>query len=138
MAVVQQVARQETSDPQLAAGRLPPHSVEAEQSLLGGLLLDNSGWDKIADLLSEAEFYRDDHRRIFRHIAKLIDAGKPADVVTVWASIDASADRDQCGGMAYIAALSQNTPNAGNIRRYAEVIRDLHALHSLPTVSDNS
>ena len=137
MAVVQQVARQETSDPQLAAGRLPPHSVEAEQSLLGGLLLDNSGWDKIADIVTEAEFYRDDHRRIFRHIAKLIDAAKPADVVTVWASIDASADREQCGGMAYVAALSQNTPNAVNVRRYAEVIRDRHVLRSLASVADD-
>ncbi len=137
MAVVQQVARQETSDPQFAAAKLPPHSVEAEQSLLGGLLLDNSGWDKIADLVSETEFYRDDHRRIFRHIAKLIDAGKPADVVTVWASIDASADREQCGGMAYIAALSQNTPNAVNIRRYAEVIRDRHVLRTLASVADD-
>lgn len=63
--------------------RLPPQAVEAEQSLIGGLLLDNSAWDRIADLVAEADFYRDDHRRIFRHIAKLIETGKPADVLTV-------------------------------------------------------
>jgi len=76
------------SDSQMAQLKLPPHSVEAEQSLLGGLLLDNSAWDRVADLVSEADFYRDDHRRIFRHISKLIELGKPADVVTVFESIE--------------------------------------------------
>jgi replicative DNA helicase len=62
--------------------KLPPHSTEAEQALIGGLLLDNSAWDRIADVATEADFYRDDHRRIFGHIRALIEAGKPADVVT--------------------------------------------------------
>ncbi|MCC6658808.1 MAG: replicative DNA helicase, partial [Rhodocyclaceae bacterium] len=78
-------------DPQLAALKLPPHSIEAEQSLLGGLLLDNTAWDRIADQVSESDFYRDDHRRIFRHIARLIEAVRPADVVTVGDEIAASA-----------------------------------------------
>ena len=66
----------------MSALRLPPHSVEAEQSLLGGLLIDNTGWERGGDVVNEADFYRDDHRRIFRQIARLIELGKPADVVT--------------------------------------------------------
>ncbi|MDA8107814.1 MAG: replicative DNA helicase [Betaproteobacteria bacterium] len=111
-------------DPQLLALRVPPHSVEAEQSLLGGLLLDNQSFDRIADLVSGEDFYRDDHRRIFRHVAKLIEAGKPADVVTVSESVDSSEDKDKTGGPAYLGALVQNTPSALNIRRYAELVRE--------------
>jgi replicative DNA helicase len=74
MAQARAFTPQNVGDPQLAALKLPPHSIEAEQSLLGGLLLDNSAWDRIADQVAEADFYRDDHRRIFRHIAKLVEA----------------------------------------------------------------
>src|SRR5574339_352128 len=118
------VARNEGADPQLLALKVPPHSVEAEQSVLGGLLLDNQAFDRIADLVSGADFYRDDHRRIWRHVAKLIEAGKPADVVTVSESIEASEDKDKTGGAAYLGALAQNTPSALNIRRYAELVRE--------------
>lgn len=111
-------------DPQLLALKVPPHSVEAEQSLLGGLLLDNQAFDRIADLVTADDFYRDDHRRIFRHVAKLVEAGKPADVVTVSESIEASEDKDKTGGSAYLGALAQNTPSALNIRRYAELVRE--------------
>ena len=124
MALAQQVARQEGVEPQLLALKVPPHSVEAEQSLLGALLLDNQAFDRIADLVSGEDFYRDDHRRIWRHIAKLIEAAKPADVVTVSESIEASEDKDKAGGPAYVAALAQNTPSAINIRRYAELVRE--------------
>ena len=124
MALAQQVARQESADSQLLALKVPPHSVEAEQSLLGALLLDNQAFDKIADLVSGEDFYRDDHRRIWRHVAKLIEAGRPADVVTVAESIEASEDKDKAGGPAYLAALAQNTPSALNIRRYAELVRE--------------
>src|SRR5688572_31569769 len=102
MAVVQNAygARPEAGDPQLLALRVPPHSVEAEQSLLGALLLDNQAFDRVADLVAGEDFYRDDHRRIWRHIAKLIEAGRPADVVTVAESIEASEDKDRAGGPA--------------------------------------
>jgi len=123
MALAQQVARQEGADAVLAL-KVPPHSVEAEQSLLGALLLDNQAFDRIADLVAGGDFYRDDHRRIWRHIAKLIEAGRPADVVTVAESIEASEDKDKAGGPAYLAALAQNTPSALNIRRYAELVRE--------------
>src|SRR3989337_2606399 len=119
MALPQPAARQENADPQLVALRVPPHSVEAEQSLLGGLLLDNQAFDRIADLVSASDFYRDDHRRIWRHIAKLIEAGKPADMVTVSESIEASEDKAKTDGPAYLGALAPTTPSALNIRRYA-------------------
>jgi len=111
-------------DPQLLALKVPPHSIEAEQSLLGGLLLDNQAFDRIADLVGLEDLYRDDHRRIYRHIARLIEASKPADVVTVGESIEASEDKDRTGGLAYLGALAQNTPSALNIRRYAELVRE--------------
>src|SRR3954463_4422543 len=122
MALAQQVVRQE--DPQLVALRVPPHSVEAEQSLLGALLIDNQAFDRIADLVAGEDFYRDDHRRIWRHIAKLIENTRPADVVTVAESVEGSEDKDKTGGPAYLAALAQNTPSSLNIRRYAELVRE--------------
>ena len=127
--------RTETSDPQLLALKVPPHSVEAEQSLLGGLLLDNQAFDKIADLVNADDFYRDDHRRLFRHIAKLVDQGKPADVVTVAESIDGSEDKDRTGGSAYLGSLAQNTPSALNIRRYAELVRERSVQRRLAQVA---
>ncbi|MBS1136914.1 MAG: dnaB [Proteobacteria bacterium] len=124
------------SDSQMAQLKLPPHSVEAEQSLLGGLLLDNSAWDRVADLVSEADFYRDDHRRIFRHISKLIELGKPADVVTVFESIEKCDEVEQAGGLAYLGEIANNTPSAANIRRYAEIVRERAILRKLVTVGD--
>jgi replicative DNA helicase len=129
-------------DPQLAALRVPPHSIEAEQSVLGGLLLDNAAWDRIGDMVSVDDFYRDDHRRIFRHIARLIGDAKPADVVTVAEAIESSEDRDKTGGLGYLAVLAQNTPSAANIRRYAEIVRERSVLRHLVTtaseISDNA
>jgi replicative DNA helicase len=125
MAVAQMTyGRAENTDPQLLALKVPPHSIEAEQSLLGALLLDNQAFDRVADLVTGEDFYRDDHRRIWRHIAKLIEAAKPADVVTVSESVEASEDKDKTGGAAYLGALAQNTPSALNIRRYAELVRE--------------
>src|SRR5437764_8604740 len=108
MAIAQQNAaayassRPEGADPQLLSLKVPPHSIEAEQSLLGALLLDNQAFDRVADLVTGDDFYRDDHRRIWRHIAKLIEAVKPADVVTVSESVEASEDKDKTGGPAYL------------------------------------
>ena len=130
-----QARRSEPSDPQLLALKVPPHSVEAEQSLLGGLLLDNQAFDKIADLVTADDFYRDDHRRIFRHVSKLIEHGKPADVVTIAESIEASEDKDLTGGPAYLGSLAQNTPSALNIRRYAELVHARAIQRRLITVA---
>ncbi len=135
MALAQQTARQESADPQLLALKVPPHSVEAEQSLLGALLLDNHAFDRVADLVGADDFYRDDHRRIWRHIAKLVEAARPADMVTVSESIEASEDKDRTGGPAYLGALAQNTPSALNIRRYAELVRERSVQRRLAQVA---
>jgi replicative DNA helicase len=109
--------------------------VEAEQSLLGALLLDNQAFDKVADLVTGEDFYRDDHRRIWKHISRLVEATRPADVVTVLESIEASEDKDKTGGAAYLAALAQNTPSALNIRRYAELVRERSVQRRLAQVA---
>ncbi|WP_220810405.1 replicative DNA helicase [Noviherbaspirillum aridicola] len=124
------------TDPQLDALRVPPHSIEAEQSVLGGLLLDNAAWDRIADFVSEDDFYRYDHRIIFQHIVKLINATRPADVITVYEALSTSGKAEEVGGLTYLNALAQNTPSAANIRRYAEIVRDRGVLRKLITVSD--
>lgn len=124
------------TDPQLDSLRVPPHSIEAEQSVLGGLLLDNSAWDRIADFLSEDDFYRYDHRVIFQHLVKLINATKPADVITVFEALSSSGKAEEVGGLTYLNALAQNTPSAANIRRYAEIVRDRGVLRRLITVAD--
>ncbi len=123
------------ADPQLLALRVPPHSIEAEQSLLGGLLLDNVAFDRVADLVAADDFYRDDHRRIYRHVARLIEAGRPADVVTVAESLEAGEDKGRTGGSAYLGALAQNTPSALNIRRYAELVRERSVQRRLAQVA---
>jgi len=135
MVAAQSVARQESTDPQLVALRVPPHSVEAEQSLLGALLIDNHAFDRSADLVTPEDFYRDDHRRIWRHIVRLIESSRPADVVTVAESIEASEDKDKTGGAAYLAALSQNTPSSLNVRRYAELVRERSVQRRLAQVA---
>jgi replicative DNA helicase len=122
-------------DSQVELLKLPPHSVEAEQSVLGGLLLDNTAWDRIADLIAEADFYRADHRLIYRHIAKLIDNSRPADVITVAESLESTKELQSVGGMAYLGALATNTPSAANIRRYAEIVRDRAVLRKLAEVA---
>lgn len=130
MSQVAQVAH----DPQLAVIKLPPHSVESEQSVLGGLLLDNAAWDKVADLISEEDFYRQDHRVIYRHVSRLIEDNKPADVITVVESLDRSGELQSVGGLAYLGALAQNTPSAANIRRYAEIVRERSVMRKLAQV----
>ena len=124
MAALQPVTRPEAADPQLVALKVPPHSIEAEQALLGALLIDNHAFDKIGDLVTGEDFYRDDHRRIWRHIVRMVENNQPADVVTVADAIERSEDKDKTGGGTYLAALAQNTPSAINVRRYAQLVRD--------------
>ncbi len=124
------------SDPQLESLRVPPHSIEAEQSVLGGLLLDNAAYDRIADFVGSEDFYRFDHRIIFQHIVKLVSAAKPADVITVYEALVSAGKAEEVGGLSYLNALAQNTPSAANIRRYAEIVRDRGVLRKLITVSD--
>ncbi len=124
------------ADRQVDALRLPPHSVQSEQSVLGGLLLDNAAWDRISDYLRADDFYRHDHRIIFEHIARLIDQSRPADVITVFEALTSSGKIDDVGGLVYINQLAQNTPSAANIRRYAEIVRGRSVMRRLVSVSD--
>ncbi|MBU6143290.1 MAG: replicative DNA helicase, partial [Betaproteobacteria bacterium] len=121
---------------QALALRVPPHSVEAEASILGGLLLDNAAWERIADVVRAEDFYRADHRIVFEAIARLIDASKPADVVTVFEALEGLGRANEVGGIAYLNTLAQETPSAANIVRYAEIVRDRAILRFLVSVSD--
>jgi replicative DNA helicase len=121
-------------DAQVDILKLPPHSLEAEQAVLGGLMLDNTAWDRIADLIAESDFYRADHRLIYRHVSKLIEHNKPADVVTVAEVLESTRELATVGGLPYLSALAGNTPSAANIRRYAEIVRERAILRRLAQV----
>ena len=129
-----QVVTPFAKDAQLEAARMPPHSGEAEQSALGGLLLDNAAWDRVADVVTESDFYRADHRTIFQHIAQLIEHNRPADALTVTESLERSGKLAEAGGQPYISSLALNTPSAANIRRYAEIVRERSVLRTLAAV----
>jgi replicative DNA helicase len=124
------------TDLEVAALRVPPHSVEAEQSVLGAVLLDNAAWEKIGDVLREDDFYRHDHRLIWQHLAKLLERNQPADVLTLQDALKSTGRLDEAGGLAYLNALASGTPSAANVRRYAEIVRDRAILRRLISVSD--
>ncbi|MEO8537371.1 MAG: replicative DNA helicase [Betaproteobacteria bacterium] len=111
--------------------KLPPHSIEAEQSVLGGLMLDNEAADRIGDVVSADDFYSEAHRLVYRHIVALITDGKPADVVTVSEALASAQKLDYVGGLAYLGALAQNVPTAANIRHYANIVRERSILRQL-------
>jgi replicative DNA helicase len=114
--------------------KTPPHSIESEQSVLGGLMLDNTAWERVADIITDSDFYRQDHRLIYHHICKLIEQNKPADVITIAESLEISAELQTVGGLAYIGTIVQNTPSAANIKRYAEIVRERSIMRSLAQV----
>jgi replicative DNA helicase len=121
-------------DAQLDQIKLPPHSVEAEQSVLGGLLLEASALDKITDLMTADDFYRQEHRLIFRQIVRLSEQAKPVDVITVAEALEIAGELDKVGGLAYLGGLAQNVPSAANIRRYGEIVRERSIMRKLAEV----
>lgn len=121
---------------EIAHLRVPPHSIEAEQSVLGGLLLDNSAWDRAADLLTESDFYRHEHKLIYTAVHQLVNASKPADVITVFEHLQSLGKAEEAGGLAYLNALAQSVPSAANMRRYAEIVRERAILRKLVSASD--
>lgn len=129
--------RRRTARPALETDglRVPPHSVEAEQAVLGGLLLDNSTWDAIADRLRPDDFYRRDHQLIFNGIAELSARSEPSDAVTLAEYLAAKGQADETGGLAYLAGLARDTPTAANIRAYADIVRERALLRQLIRVS---
>jgi len=123
-------------DRQVAQLRIPPHSLEAESSVLGGLLLDNSAWDRVGDLVKDGDFYRHEHQLVFAAISQLVNASKPADVITVFEQLQSLGKAQDVGGLAYLNSLAQYVPSAANIRRYAEIVRERGILRKLLTASD--
>ena len=118
-------------DGDIARIKMQPHSIEAEQSVLGGLLLSADAWDAVSEAVVDSDFYRPDHRLIFRQIAKLAEASEPVDVITVADKLEARGELDAAGGLPYLAELAQNTPSASNIRAYAQVVRERASLRQL-------
>ena len=116
--------------------KVPPNSIEAEQSLLGGLMLDHTSWDKIADVVTADDFYRKDHRLIFSAIATLAEGANPCDVVTVSEFLDNRGELDDAGGLEYLATLANETPGAANARSYARILRERSMLRSLITAGN--
>ena len=125
-----------SADRQIAQLRIPPHSIEAESSVLGGLLLDNGAWDRMGDLLVDGDFYRHEHKLIYAAIGTLINASKPADVITVFEQLQNLGKAEEVGGLGYLNSLAQYVPSASNIRRYAEIVRERSILRKLVSASD--
>ena len=124
------------SDREVAKLRIPPHSIEAESSVLGGLLLDNGAWDRMGDLLVDGDFYRHEHKLIYAAVGTLINASKPADVITVFEQLQNLGKSDEIGGLMYLNSLAQYVPSASNIRRYAEIVRERSILRKLVAAAD--
>jgi replicative DNA helicase len=124
-------------DTQIDQIKLPPHSVEAEQSVLGGLLLEASALDKISDLMTADDFYRQEHRLIFRQIVRLSELAKPVDVITVAEALEIAGELDKVGGLPYLGGLAQNVPSAANIRRYGEIVRERSIMRKLAEVGSD-
>ena len=125
------------ADTQLDQIKLPPHSVEAEQSVLGGLMLEASALDKISDLMTADDFYRQEHRLIFNQIVRLNELSKPVDVITVAESLEIAGDLERVGGLPYLGSLAQNVPSAANIRRYGEIVRERSIMRRLAEVGSD-
>ncbi|MFM9992958.1 MAG: DnaB-like helicase C-terminal domain-containing protein, partial [Burkholderiaceae bacterium] len=136
-AVLSDSDSQHIFDPQVANLRIPPHSLEAEASVLGGLLLDNTAWDRVGDLLNENDFYRYEHRQVYAAIYALVSTSRPADVITVYEHLQSQGKADEVGGLAYLNSLAQYVPSASNIRRYGEIVRERAILRKLVSVSDD-
>ncbi|MDQ8037868.1 MAG: replicative DNA helicase [Pedobacter sp.] len=119
------------ADSAVANLKLPPHSLEAEQSVLGALMLEETAWDRAAEIVTEADFYRRDHRLIFRALAMLADESKPRDALTVSATLNRLGELEEAGGMAYLGEIVKNTASASNVAAYAEIVRERSVLRQL-------
>ncbi|TWH77211.1 replicative DNA helicase [Azomonas agilis] len=116
--------------------KVPPHSLEAEQAVLGGLMRENTAWERVCEQVSESDFYRYDHRLIFRAIQQLAERNQPFDVVTLAEQLDQAGVGAQTGGLAYLGDLVRNTPSVANIKAYAQIIRERATLRQLITISN--
>lgn len=126
-------SRQQDLD--ISSLKVPPHSIEAEQAVLGGLMIDNSAWERVADLVSDSDFYRHDHRLIFRAIVNLTGRNQPFDVVILSEQLESEGVLEQVGGLAYLGELAKNIPSVANIKAYAQIVRERATLRQLIRVS---
>lgn len=123
-------------DREVERAKVPPHSMEAEQSVLGGMMLDNNAWDVVSEIVIDSHFYSGNHRNIFRTMQKLMDLGRPIDVVTLSEELDRTGELEACGGLEYLVDLASNTPSASNIRAYSEIVRDRALLRQMISVAN--
>ena len=124
-------ARSDSGSVALLDAPVPPHSVEAEQAVLGGLMIDPVAWDNVADVITQADFYRPDHQLIFAAIGALAGEGKPCDVVTVSQQLERTGKLEPAGGLAYLSSVARDTPTAANARAYADIVRERSLLRQL-------
>ncbi|MDX5405753.1 replicative DNA helicase [Rheinheimera fenheensis] len=122
-------------DKQVAAVKMPPHSIEAEQSVLGGLMLDNEAWDRVAEKVVEQDFYLRAHRFIFAAMSRLAEASQPIDIITVSEDLEANQQLDDVGGFAYLGEIAKNTPSAANILAYADIVRERAVVRDMISVA---
>ena len=131
-----QQAEPRERDPQVAGLKVPPHSIEAEQSVLGGLMLDNERWDDVAERVVADDFYTRPHRHIFTEMARLQESGSPIDLITLAESLERQGQLDSVGGFAYLAELSKNTPSVANISAYADIVRERAVVREMISVAN--
>ena len=124
-------------DEQMEALRMPPHSMQAEQAVLGGLMLDNEGWDKVADQVTEQDFYRREHQLVFAGISGLAEADRPFDVVTLAEELERQETLQDVGGLSYLGMLANDTPSAANIQAYAAIVREQSVVRQLIKVGND-
>ena len=116
--------------------KVPPNSIEAERSILGGLMLDENAWDSISSIVSPEDFYRGDHRQIYKCMVSLVGKNKPLDIITIAEELDTIDELKTVGGMAYLSDLVNTTPSATNIRAYAEIVRERATIRKLISIGN--
>lgn len=126
----------EPRDRQMEGLKLPPHSLEAEQSVLGGLMLDNERWDNVSERVAALDFFSRPHRMIFSEMQRLLEMGKPIDLITLSESLETKSELSLVGGFAYLAELSKNTPSAANIGAYADIVRERAVVREMISVAN--
>ncbi|MDX1269527.1 MAG: DnaB-like helicase N-terminal domain-containing protein, partial [Oceanisphaera sp.] len=124
------------ADQAVAQLKMPPHSFEAEQSVLGGLLLDNNAWDRVAEKVSEPDFYSRPHRLIFQAMQRLSQISNPIDLITVQEELERHESLDTVGGFSYLVEIAKNTPSAANIGAYADIVRERAVVREMISVAN--
>lgn len=123
-------------DHQMEGLKLPPHSLEAEQSVLGGLMLDNERWDNVSERVTGEDFFSRPHRTIFGQMQRLLEQGRPIDLITLSEALETGGELENVGGFAYLAELSKNTPSAANINAYADIVRERAVIRDMISVAN--